>query len=76
MPQNEYIERWTKLHGKRLDHDERQRKKKAREAHAESARAQNFRGLRAKLYAAKRHKEKIQMKSTSSSEGIASTTGL
>ncbi|PIG81074.1 ribosome biogenesis protein NSA2 [Aspergillus arachidicola] len=25
MPQNEYIERWQKQHGKRLDHDERKR---------------------------------------------------
>jgi ribosome biogenesis protein NSA2 len=62
MPQNEYIERWQKLHGKRLDHDERKRKREAREAHKASSRAQNFRGLRAKLYAEGRRKEKIQMK--------------
>jgi len=64
MPQNEYIERWTKQHGKRLDHDERKRKREAREAHAGSQKAQNLRGLRAKLHQAKRHKEKIQMKKT------------
>jgi ribosome biogenesis protein NSA2 len=62
MPQNEYIERFTKQHGKRFDHDERQRKKIAREGHNASKKAQNFRGLRAKLYAEKRRKEKIQMK--------------
>ncbi|RMZ80033.1 hypothetical protein DV738_g2998, partial [Chaetothyriales sp. CBS 135597] len=32
--QNEYIERWQKQHGKRLDHDERVRKRLAREGHA------------------------------------------
>ncbi len=62
MPQNEYIERFTKQHGKRLDHDERTRKRAAREAHHASKDAQNLRGLRAKLYQQKRHKEKIQMK--------------
>ena len=62
MPQNEYIERWTKQHGRRLDHEERVRKKTAREGHAASDKAQNLRGLRAKLHQAKRHKEKIQMK--------------
>ncbi|KAF1946227.1 TGF-beta-inducible nuclear protein 1 [Clathrospora elynae] len=62
MPQNEYIERHTKLHGKRLDADERQRKRIAREGHNDSKKAQNYRGLRAKLYAEKRRKEKIQMK--------------
>ena len=62
MPQNEYIERWTKQHGKRLDHDERVRKKEAREGHSMSKKAQNYTGLRAKLHQKKRHAEKIQMK--------------
>lgn len=62
MPQNEYIERWTKQHGRRLDHEERKRKREAREGHASSKRAQEYRGLRAKLYAETRRKEKIQMK--------------
>ncbi|KAF2270661.1 TGF-beta-inducible nuclear protein-like protein 1 [Lojkania enalia] len=62
MPQNEYIERWTKQHGKRLDHEERKRKRAAREGHQASYNAQNLRGLRAKMYAEKRRKEKIQMK--------------
>ncbi|KAJ9501041.1 Ribosome biogenesis protein [Exophiala xenobiotica] len=62
MPQNEYIERFTKLHGKRLDHDERVRKRAAREGHALSEKAQNLRGLRAKLHQKARHAEKIQMK--------------
>ncbi|KAK2758776.1 Ribosome biogenesis protein [Arachnomyces sp. PD_36] len=62
MPQNEYIERFQKQHGKRLDHEERTRKRAAREGHKQSQNAQNFRGLRAKLYQKKRHNEKIQMK--------------
>lgn len=62
MPQNEYIERWTKQHGRRLDHEERKRKREAREGHKQSSNAQNFKGLRAKLYQEARRKEKIQMK--------------
>lgn len=45
-----------------LDHEERARKKAAREGHDASEKAQNLRGLRAKMYAEKRHKEKIQMR--------------
>lgn len=57
-----YIERWQKQHGKRLDHDERVRKRQARESHKQSQDAQNLRGFRAKMYQQKRHAEKIQMK--------------
>lgn len=64
MPQNEYIERAIKQHGRRLDHEERSRKRTAREGHKQSEKAQNLRGLRAKLYAKKRHAEKIQLKKT------------
>lgn len=56
------MERHTKLHGRRLDHEERARKRAAREGHESSEKAQNLRGLRAKLHAQKRHKEKIQMR--------------
>ncbi|KAI9894172.1 MAG: Ribosome biogenesis protein [Vezdaea aestivalis] len=62
MPQNEYIERWQKQHGKRLDHDERARKKAAREPHKQSQNAQKFFGLRAKLYQKERHAQKIQLR--------------
>jgi ribosome biogenesis protein NSA2 len=62
MPQNEYMERWRKLHGRRLDHEERSRKKAAREGHKASEDAQKLTGLRAKLMQKKRHHEKIQMK--------------
>lgn len=62
MPQNEYIERWQQQHGKRLDHEERTRKRLARAPHAASSTAQNLRGLRAKLHQKARHSEKIQMR--------------
>ncbi|KAI9694389.1 MAG: Ribosome biogenesis protein [Bathelium mastoideum] len=62
MPQNEYIERWQKQHGRRLDYEERKRKRLARGSHKQSEDAQNLRGLRAKLYQQKRQKQKIQMK--------------
>lgn len=62
QPQNEYMERWRKLHGRRLDHEERLRKRIAREGHKQSKDSQNLRGLRAKLFHQKRHNEKIQMK--------------
>lgn len=62
MPQNEYMERWAKHHGRRLDYEERKRKREAREGHKASKDAQNLRGLRAKLHQQKRHKENIQMK--------------
>ena len=46
----------------RLDHEERTRKRAAREGHKQSQDAQKLHGLRAKLYQKKRHAEKIQMK--------------
>lgn len=62
MPQNEYIERWQSQHGKRFDHEERLRKRTARETHKVSKDSQNLTGLRAKLHQKKRRNEKIQMK--------------
>jgi len=62
MPQNEYIERFQKQHGKRFDYEERKRKRAAREGHRQSEDAQKLHGLRAKLYQKKRHAEKMQMK--------------
>ncbi len=56
------MDRWRKLHGRRLDYEERSRKKAAREGHKASEDAQKLTGLRAKLYQKKRHHEKIQMK--------------
>ncbi|PMD46636.1 ribosomal large subunit [Hyaloscypha variabilis F] len=56
------MERWRKLHGRRLDHEERARKREARKGHKESDKSQSLVGLRAKLYHQKRHHEKIQIK--------------
>ncbi|XP_010783341.1 ribosome biogenesis protein NSA2 homolog [Notothenia coriiceps] len=64
MPQNEHIELHRKRHGRRLDHDERKRKKESREAHTRSHKARTLIGLKAKLYNKQRHSEKIQMKKT------------
>lgn len=62
MPQNEYMERHKRLHGSRLDKEERDRKREARQGHKTAEDAQNLRGLRAKMYAKKRHQEKIAMR--------------
>ncbi|KAL7749906.1 Ribosome biogenesis protein [Sorochytrium milnesiophthora] len=64
MPQNEYIEESIKRHGRRMDYEERKRKREAREVHKKSAVAQKLHGLKAKLHNQKRHSEKIQMKKT------------
>lgn len=64
MPQNEHMELFRKRFGKRLDFDERKRKKEARESHRASEYAQKVKGLKAKLYNKKRRSEKIQMKKT------------
>lgn len=64
MPQNEHIELHIKRHGRRLDHEERKRKKEARKVHKESKKAKTLRGIRAKLYNKQRFNEKVQMKKT------------
>ncbi|KAG8900021.1 Ribosome biogenesis protein [Tulasnella sp. 403] len=64
MPQNEYIEEHIKRHGRRLDHEERIRKREAREIHRRSAYAQRVFGIKAKLLHARRHAEKVQLKKT------------
>lgn len=62
MPQNEYIERHRKLYGRRLDYEERKRKREAREPHKRSQVAQSLRGIKAKIFNKERRNEKIQMK--------------
>ena len=64
MPQNEYIKKSIKKYGKRLDHDEKQRKKEARMSHITSRKAKKLRGLKAKLFNKQRYKEKAEMKKT------------
>lgn len=64
MPQNEHIELAQKRHGKRFDHDERKRKREARQVHKVAAFAQKVHGLRAKMFNKQRYKEKATMKKT------------
>lgn len=62
MPQNEYMELHKKRHGRRLNHEERQRKREAREVKKNSKMARKLRGLKAKMFNKKRYKEKAAMK--------------
>jgi len=62
MPQNEHIEQHRKRFGRRFDHEERQRKKEARQAHQRSQYAQKVHGFRAKQLNKKRFQEKATMK--------------
>jgi len=64
MPQNEHIELHRKRYGRRLDYEEKKRKKEARAVHETAAKAKKLRGLRAKIYNKQRHAEKVQMKKT------------
>lgn len=62
MPQNEYMERHRKLYGRRLDYEERKRKREARLPKERARKAQKLRGIKAKLFNKERRNEKIQMK--------------
>ena len=62
MAQGDYIELHQKREGKRLDYDERMRKKEARKGHKRAEYAGKVRGLRAKQFNAKRYAEKAEMK--------------
>ncbi|XP_067934015.1 ribosome biogenesis protein NSA2 homolog [Watersipora subatra] len=64
MPQNEHIELHRKRHGRRLNYEEKKRKKEGREAHTRAEKAKKLRGLKAKIYHKQRHAEKVQMKKT------------
>lgn len=61
-PQNDYMDEHRRRHGRRMDYEERKRKRTAREAHKASADTQKMFGHKAKMHHAKRHSEKIQMK--------------
>jgi len=69
MPQGEYIEQHRKRHGRRLDYEERARKREAREVHRRAEYAQKVKGLRAKLFNQQRFKEKATMKKTLAMHG-------
>jgi ribosome biogenesis protein NSA2 len=64
MPQHEHMERHAKLHGRRYDADEKERKKEARLVHKRSDFAQKVFGIRAKLYNKRRFLEKAIMRKT------------
>jgi ribosome biogenesis protein NSA2 len=58
------MERHRKLHGRRMDAEERERTKEARSVHKKAQFAQKVTGIRAKLYNEKRFKEKAAMRKT------------
>ena len=62
MPQNDYIERHIKQHGRRLDYEERKRKREAREVHKVAEKAQKLTGWKGKQFAKKRYAEKVAMR--------------
>ncbi|MCQ2821198.1 MAG: NSA2 family ribosome biogenesis protein [archaeon] len=62
MPQGEYIKKSIKKYGKRLDADEKLRKKEARSVHTAAKKARKLRGIKAKIYNKQRYKEKAEMK--------------
>merc|ERR1711976_55512 len=64
MPQNEHGELHRKRHGRRLDYEERKRKKEAREPRVRAQTAKKLRGLKAKIYNKQRYSEKVQIKKT------------
>jgi ribosome biogenesis protein NSA2 len=64
MPQNEHIELHQKRYGYRLDYHEKKRKKEARSVKKRASTAKKLLGLKAKIFAKKRHAEKAVMKKT------------
>ena len=64
MPQNNYMELYQKRYGKRFDHEERMRKKEARAVKETASKAQSLHGIKGKLFAKERYKEKIKMRKT------------
>ncbi|CAM0907393.1 unnamed protein product [Alopecurus aequalis] len=64
QPQGDYIELHQKRHGRRLDYEERKRKKEARAVKKNSKEARNLLGAKGKRFAKKRYAEKAQMKKT------------
>jgi ribosome biogenesis protein NSA2 len=64
MPQNNHMELYAKRYGKRFDHEEKQRKKQARSVKEMATKAQSLHGLKGKLFAKERYKEKVNMRKT------------
>lgn len=64
MPQNDYMDLFKKRFGKRFDHEEKTRKKEARKVKDIAAKAKGLHGLKGKLFAKERYKEKVAMRKT------------
>ncbi|XP_074274976.1 uncharacterized protein LOC141599010 [Silene latifolia] len=64
MAQGDYMAKHKREHGERFDIPERTRKRKARECKRRSKQAQKTLGIRGKILAKDRYKEKVQMKRT------------
>lgn len=64
MAQGNYIEEAIKRNGRQFNHEERTRKRAARQAHKQSEMAQTLHGHKAKLLHARRYAEKVAMKKT------------
>ena len=64
MAQGDHIELARKRHGRRLDHDERARKRAARAPKRAAAAARNTLGLKGKMLSKKNYAEKATMKKT------------
>ncbi|KAM0671741.1 putative ribosomal protein S8 [Ordospora colligata] len=62
MPQNDFVERYVKKHGRRLDYELKKYKKERREEKSVQKKARILIGLKAKMFAKKQHAEKIQLK--------------
>merc|ERR1719189_844371 len=56
------MELWQKRQGRRMDHEERTRKREARSHKKTSKMAQKLRGIKAKMFNKKRYKEKAAMR--------------
>ena len=64
MPQNDYMDEHKRRFGRRLDHEEVTRKKKARQVKKDSKMAKKLKGIKAKIFHKKRYTEKATMKKT------------
>ncbi|KAK4538786.1 hypothetical protein CDCA_CDCA20G4811 [Cyanidium caldarium] len=62
MPQGDYIELHRRRHGRRLDHEERLRKREAREPRRIAERSRTLTGIRAKLHNRERFRDKVRLR--------------
>ena len=62
MPQGDFIELHQKWHGWKLDHEEWSWKWDAWSVHEEAQKAQTLTGIKAKIHAKMKYKEKVEMK--------------